>query len=148
MGCFPLARDYYCPAGKQQGHYPADAAWGGAVGCPPALARILCLEGADEARYQPAEWPLAETGGLAVSARQMQRVVQRVGQAAQAWQEREIQPEPGARSDASGFDVRADGTGIPIRPEGTGRTPGPAGRGQSQAPAGVSGMRVHATPAR
>jgi hypothetical protein len=117
FGCFPLERDYYYHAGKQQGHYPADAALGLEVGYTPALARILCLEGADEASYQKAELHLAETGGIAVSARQIQRVVQRVGQDAQAWQEREVQPEQCAACDAPVFYVSADGTGAPMRPE-------------------------------
>ena len=117
FGCFPLERDYYYHAGKQQGHYPADAALGLEVGYTPALARILCLEGADEASYQKAELHLAETGGIAVSARQIQRVVQRVGQDAQAWQEREVQPEQCAACDAPVFYVSADGTGAPMRKE-------------------------------
>lgn len=117
FGSFGLERDYYYHEGKQQGHYPADAALGLEVGYTPALARILCLEGADEASYQKAQLHLSETGGLEVSARQIQRVVQRVGPAAQAWQEREVQPQECARSDASVFYVSADGTGTPMRKE-------------------------------
>lgn len=117
FGRFPLVRDYYYHAGKRQGHYPADAALGLEVGYTPALARILCLEGADESSYQKAELHLAETGGISVSARQIQRVVQRIGAAAQAWQEREVRPEQCERSDAPVFYVSADGTGAPMRPE-------------------------------
>lgn len=69
IGSFPVWRDYYHHAGKQQGHYPADAALGLEVGYTPALAWPLCLEGADESNYQQAEAHLAETGGIAVSAR-------------------------------------------------------------------------------
>ncbi len=58
----------------------------------PALAKLICLEGADEPTYLKAERHLEQTGGIAVSARQIQRVVQRVGSAAQSWQEREAQP--------------------------------------------------------
>ena len=61
-------------------------------GYTPALARLICLEGADESGFQKAERHLAETGGIAVSARQIQRVVQRVGAAAQNWQARAGQP--------------------------------------------------------
>ncbi|HQK02545.1 MAG TPA: UPF0236 family protein [Verrucomicrobiota bacterium] len=117
FGRFSLVRDYYYHAGKKQGHYPADAALGLEVGYTPALARILCLEGADESSYQKAELHLAETGGLSVSARQIQRVVQRVGPDAQAWQQREVQPEQCERCDASVFYVSADGTGAPMRAE-------------------------------
>jgi hypothetical protein len=41
------------------------------VSYTPALARLICLEGADEASYQKAQTHLAETGGIAVSARQI-----------------------------------------------------------------------------
>jgi hypothetical protein len=49
----------------------------------PALARLICLEGADETSYQKAEEHLAATGGIDSSARQIQRVVQRVEPEAQ-----------------------------------------------------------------
>jgi hypothetical protein len=130
FGTFPLARDYYHHPGKHQGHYPADAALGLEVGYTPALARLICLEGADEPGYEKARRHLAETGGIAVSARQIQRVVQRVGQDAQGWQEREAQP---GRCDAPIMYVSGDGTGVPMRrkelagrkgkqPDGTAKT--------------------------
>jgi hypothetical protein len=117
FGSFALQRDYYYHAGKQQGHYPADAALGLEGGCTPALARIVCLEGADETSYQKAEFHLAQTGGIRVSARQIQRLVQRVGPGAQVWQEREVRPEQCAPCDAPVLYVSADGTGAPMRKE-------------------------------
>jgi hypothetical protein len=117
FGCFDLWRDYYHHEGKQQGHYPADAALGLEVGYTPALARLMCLEGADDSSYQKAETHLAETGGIEVSARQIQRVVQRVGQDAQAWQQREVHPAECAPCDAPVLYVSADGTGAPMRRE-------------------------------
>jgi hypothetical protein len=130
FGTFALARDYYYHAGKHRGHYPADAALGLEVGYTPALARLICLEGADAPGYEKAQEHLAQTGGMEVSARQIQRVVQRVGRDAQAWQEREGQPGP---SDAPILYVSADGTGVPMRrqelagrkgkqPDGTAKT--------------------------
>jgi hypothetical protein len=114
FGTFLLERDYYYHEGKKQGHYPADAALGLEGGYTPALARLICLEGADETGYQKAERHLAETGGIQVSARQIQRVVQRVGQEAQVWQERQAQP---GRCDVPVMYVSADGTGLPMRPK-------------------------------
>jgi hypothetical protein len=130
FGSFPIRRDYYYHPGKKQGHHPADAALGLEVGFTPALARLICLEGADEACFQKAENHLAETGGIAVSARQIQRVVQRVGKDAQAWQEREAQA---GACDAPILYVSGDGTGVPMRrkeltgrkgkqPDGTAKT--------------------------
>jgi hypothetical protein len=130
FGSFALTRDYYYHLGKHQGHYPADAALGLEVGYTPALARLICLEGADEPGYEKAQRHLAETGGIEVCARQIQRVVQRVGRDAQAWQEREAQPD---RCDAPIMYVSGDGTGVPMRrkelagrkgkqPDGTAKT--------------------------
>lgn len=80
----------------------------------PGLARLICLEGADESSYLKAEQHLEQTGGIPVSARQIQRVVQRVGSAAQQWQQRPAQPGVCA---APILYVRADGTGVPMVPE-------------------------------
>jgi len=119
FGHFPLTRDYYYHPGKQWGHYPADAALGLEVGYTPALAKLMSREGAAEATYLKAERQLAEVGGITVSARQIQRVVQRVGDEAQAWQEREARPGPCA---APVLYVSADGTGVPmVREELQGR---------------------------
>ena len=117
FGSFELSRDYYYHAGKAQGHYPADAALGLEVGYTPALAKLVCLEGADEPTYLKAERHLEHTGGIIVSARQIQRVVQRVGGAAQQWQERPVQPGSCQRTDAPILYVSADGTGVPMVPE-------------------------------
>ena len=114
FGCFRLQRDYYYHPGKKEGHYPADAALGLEVGYTPALAKLICLEGADEPTYLKAERHLEKTGGIRVSARQIQRVVQRVGGSAQTWQERQAQP---GWCDAPIMYVSADGTGLPMVPE-------------------------------
>jgi hypothetical protein len=111
FGSFELQRDYYYHPSDNEGHYPADAALGLEVGYTPALARLICLEGADEATYLKAQRHLEQTGGIVVEARQIQRVVQRVGGAAQAWQEREPQPGP---EKAPILYVSADGTGVPM----------------------------------
>jgi hypothetical protein len=114
FGCFPLQRDYYYHPGKKEGHYPTDAALGLEGACTPALAKLICLEGADQSSYQQAENHLRDTGGIHVDARQIQRVVQRVGDEAQAWQERSAQP---GSCDASVLYVSADATGVPMRKE-------------------------------
>lgn len=111
FGRFQLERDYYYHAGKDQGHFPADAALGLEVGYTPALAKLMCLEGADETTYLKAERHLEQTGGIMVSARQIQRVVQRVGGSAQQWQQRQRQP---GICDAPVLYVSADGTGVPM----------------------------------
>ena len=117
FGAFDLERDYYYHAGKMQGHYPADAALGLEGGNTPALARLVCLEGADENSYQKAENHLQETGGIHISARQIQRLAQQVGVAAQTWQEREAQvPQPGTKAVPIMY-LSGDGSGVPMRKE-------------------------------
>jgi len=126
FGCFTLERDYYYHPGKQQGHYPADAALGLEGSCTPALARLVCLEGADEASYQKAQQHLKDTGGIAVSARQIQRLVQSVGPGAQTWQEREaLVPLPGTQKPSILY-VSGDASGVPMRQE---ELEGRAGKG-------------------
>ena len=114
FGSFAIERDYYYNPRLKRGHFPADAALGLEIAYTPALARLMCLEGADESGFDKAERHLAETGGIHVSARQIQRVVQRVGSSAQAWQERE---GPIGSSVAPVLYVSGDGTGIPMRKE-------------------------------
>lgn len=122
FGHFRLHRDYYHHSGKKQGHHPADAALGLEVSYTPALAKLLCLEGADEATYLKAQRHLEQTGGIGVSARQIQRVVQRVGAAAQQWQQRPAQPSQCERCDGAVIYLSADATGVPMLPkELTGR---------------------------
>ncbi len=95
FGSLVILRDYYYHEGKQLGHYPTDAALGLEGGKTPALARLVCLEGADQDSYQQAQEHLKETGGIDISARQIQRLVQQAGAAAQTWQEREaLKPLP------------------------------------------------------
>jgi len=117
FGSFPLSRDYYYHPLKGQGRYPADDALGLEISYTPALAKLLCLEGADEQTYLKAERHLLQTGGISVSARQIQRVVQRVGADAQQWQERAAEPSQCERSETPILYVSADGTGIPMVPE-------------------------------
>lgn len=117
FGSFPLSRDYYYHPVKGQGHYPADDALGLEISYTPALTKLLCLEGADEQTYLKAERHLLQTGGISVSARQIQRVVQRVGADAQQWQERAAEPAQCERSETPMLYVSADGTGIPMVPE-------------------------------
>ncbi len=117
FGSFGLTRAYYYHPGKGQGHFPADAALGLESGNTPALARLVCLEGAEESSYQKAEDHLRQTGGIEFSARQIQRLVQSIGEDAQAWQQREaLKPLPEAQA-VPKFYLSADGTGVPMRRE-------------------------------
>ncbi len=114
FGTTLLIRRYYYHSGKKCGHFPADAALGLEGGYTPALARLICLEGSDETSFIQASSHLWEVGGIRVSERQIQCVVGRVGEDAQAWQKRESAPGP---CDAKILDISADATGVPMRAE-------------------------------
>lgn len=114
FGSFTLHRCYYHHAGKKCGHYPADAALGLEVSYTPALARLLCLEGSDESCFQKASKHLKEVGGIQVDERQIQRVINRIGDSANEWQRRETVPEP---VDPGILYISADATGVPMRKE-------------------------------
>jgi hypothetical protein len=117
FGSFELERDYYYHPGKKQGHYPADAALGLEGSATPALARLVCFEGADAASYQKAEEHLRDTGGIHIGARQVQRLVQSVGPAAQKWQAREaFTPLPDTKAVPTLY-VSGDASGVPMRKE-------------------------------
>lgn len=114
FGRFTLHRDYYYSR-VRGGHYPADAALGLDQGLTPALVRLACLEGADQPAFQKAEKHLLETGGIHMEARQIQRLVRRVGPAVQAWQQREYKPGQENQNAVPIMYVSADGTGVPMR---------------------------------
>lgn len=114
FGSFALERDYYHNPKAGRGHCPADAALALEGSCTPALARLICLESMDEPSFEKAEKHLKETGGIDAPARQLQRFVQEIGPAAQAWQERQTPPEA---CDAPVMYVSGDGTGVPMRRE-------------------------------
>lgn len=112
FGTFELTRRYYYHPGKKSGYFPADAALGLEGAYTPALARLICLEGSDETSFRQASEHLRKVGGIPVPERQIQRVVDRVGQDAIDWQRRESAP---GCCDANIMYVAADATGVPMR---------------------------------
>jgi hypothetical protein len=116
FGAFTFERDYYYSA-RTGGYYPADAALGMEAGHTPALVRLACLEGADETGFEKAERHLWETGGIRLQSRQIQRLVQKVGPTAQAWQQREYRVGQEERTPVPIMYVSADGSGVPMRKE-------------------------------
>lgn len=128
FGSFEICRDYYYNPKRQEGHCPADSALGLENGYTPWLARLMCREGASAHCFQEASTNLAETGGVKVSGRQIQRMVQQIGQSAQDWQKREAIP---GRSDAAILYVSADGTGVPALPSETKDRQGKASDGKA-----------------
>ena len=112
FGSVSLCRDYYHDPAGRTGITPADALLGLEQGCTPGLAQIICRAGSRESSYHEAEVSLEEIGGMAVSARQIQRLVQHIGPEAAVWQKRPARRE---ETTAKVLYISADGTGIPMR---------------------------------
>lgn len=125
FGFHAIERDYYHNPKRGEGYCPADSALGLENGSTPWLSRVMCREGASARCFREAANNLAETGGVKVSARQIQRMVQKIGTSAQTWQKREA---VSGTSDAAILYISGDGTGVPARPSETkdrqGKAPG------------------------
>ena len=129
FGFHSIRRNYYYNPKRQEGYCPADSALGLENGSTPWLTRMMCREGASGGCFREASKNLAETGGVKVSARQIQRRVQKVGVSAQNWQKREAVP---GRSDAAILYLSADGTGVPALPSETKDRQGKAPDGRAR----------------
>ena len=129
FGSSTLWRDYYYHPGKRQGRHPADGVLGLEGSHTPALARLICLEGADETSYLKAALHLEEVGGIVVGERRIQREVLRIGPDAAAWQREESPPQP---CDAEVLCVEADYSGVTMRPEELAGSAGKAPDGKAK----------------
>jgi len=112
FGPVVLWRNYYYDG--RAGFSPADAALGLEGHCTPTLAKWLCRAGADGS-YVKAGADLSEFTGVPVEARQVERVVQRLGPAVEPWRQQLPQERP-ALPPAT-FYLSYDMTGVPMRPE-------------------------------
>jgi len=112
FGPVALCRNYYYDG--QAGWCPADAALGLEGHCSPTLAKWICRAGADGS-YVKAGADLTEFTGVEVAARQVERIVQRIGPAVGPWR-KELPPERLSSAPAT-FYLSYDMTGVPMRPE-------------------------------
>ena len=115
FGPVTLRRNYYTD-GQGSGRVPLDQALGIVEGCTPALARLMCRAGAME-HYEAAAQSLNECAGLAINARRVQRIVNRLGPQMAQWPRPSSEVSPPSADQV--FYVEGDGTGIPVRPEET-----------------------------
>lgn len=109
FGPMQIARDYYFDG--ELGHCPADALLALEGSYTPGLARLLCRSAAQNS-YREASQDLFEYGGIKVSDRQIQRLVQEMAPAVGVWLKTQ-QYEPGEAL----MYICGDGTGVPMRPE-------------------------------
>lgn len=109
FGPMQIARDYYFDG--QFGHCPADALLALEGSYTPGLARLLCRSAAQNS-YREASQDLFEYGGIKVSDRQIQRLVQEMAPAVGVW----LKTQPSKPEEALMY-ICGDGTGVPMRPE-------------------------------
>lgn len=112
FGPVELSRDYYYDG--QSGFCPTDAALGLEGHCTPTLAKWICRAGADGS-YVKAGADLTELTGVRIAARQVERVVQRIGPTVSPWRQQLPPEQPPAVPGT--FYVSYDMTGVPMRPE-------------------------------
>lgn len=99
--------------GKTVRSFPLDEALGITEGCTPAMAGMLTWSGACFGSYDTASEAIGRLGGVVVSGRKIQRIVNAVAQQESAWiAAREQEPITGGI-----LNIQADMTGIPMRPE-------------------------------
>lgn len=112
VGPVRLRRAYVWKSGK--GRYPADEALGLLGRYTPAAASLICWAGAQCGSFGAAEECLRRVGGIGLSGRQIQRLVNGVAPAAETWAAARPQDErPGGRI----LNIQYDMTGVPMRPE-------------------------------
>ena len=113
LGPIRLHRAYY--RGSQGGRYPLDEALGLHDQYTPAVVQLMCWAGAMDSSFELASETLARFAGLAIPGRQVQRVINALGQSASAWMHN--RQDESLQAPVEILNIQTDMTGIPARPE-------------------------------
>lgn len=113
LGWISLRRRYYYDAARQQGRCALDEVLKLVDSYSPLVSQWMCRASASAGSYQAASGDLRVYAGLAIDARQFQRLVQCLGPNMAQW--RAAQPAGLDPREAEVFCVSADGTGAPMR---------------------------------
>lgn len=112
FGAVRLQREYFYHAERGGGRYPMDEALGLENGYTPAVVRMMCRAGARDT-YEESSADLLAYAGLALSAQEINRMVQRIGPGMRAELEKEQSTDQ--TEEVPRLYVSCDGTGIPMR---------------------------------
>jgi hypothetical protein len=115
LGSLTLRRSYYYNPLLERGRAPLDDALGLDLSYSPAVAKLMCRAGARSSGFDDASQDLEAYAGLAVSGRQIQRLVLLMGPRLAA--ARQALPAPTHPRPVDVMCVSVDGTGVPARPE-------------------------------
>lgn len=112
FGEVSIRRNYYYDPSSGRGRYPMDEALGLAGGHTPGVVRLMCRAAARDS-YEAASADLKAYAALDVDARQINRMVRRMGPAMRAQLESE-EADAGTAAVPRMY-ISPDGTGIPMR---------------------------------
>jgi len=112
FGAVRLRREYFYHAERGCGRYPMDEALGLENGYTPAVVRMMCRAGTRDT-YEESSADLLAYAGLALSAQEINRMVQRIGPGMRA--EMEEQKSTDQTEAVPRLYVSCDGTGVPMR---------------------------------
>jgi len=107
------SRQYLYDPAERTGRFPLDQALELIEGYSPTVAKYLCRAGALAASFEAASQDLLTYLGLEIDARQIQRMIPRVGPRMAQWRSTQAPLQNVAAGEV--FCVSADGTGAPMR---------------------------------
>jgi hypothetical protein len=107
------SRQYLYDPEQRAGRFPLDQALELIEGYSPAVAKCMCRAGALAGSFEAASQDLGTYLGLEIDARQIQRMIERVGPRMARW--RSAQAPVHNPTAGEVFCVSADGTGAPMR---------------------------------
>jgi len=114
LGWITLRRPYlYSPLGGQ-GRCPLDSAWGFVDSYSPEVLRLSCRAAALASSYEAASQDLLTYAGLAIDARQLQRLVSLMAPVMNRWRHAQ-QPSVPTATCGEVMCIGTDGTGAPMR---------------------------------
>jgi hypothetical protein len=114
LGWITLRRPYLYSRSDGQGRCPLDSAWGFVDSYSPEVLRLCSRAAALAGSYEAASQDLLTYAGLAIDARQLQRLVRLLAPVMNRWR----QAQPPSLPEASCGEVMCigtDGTGAPMR---------------------------------
>ncbi len=107
------SRQYLYDPEKRTGRFPLDQALELIDGYSPAVAKRMCRAGALAGSFEAASQDLLTYQGLEIDARQIQRMIQRVGPRMAKWRAAQAPVHDPAAGEI--FCIGGDGTGAPMR---------------------------------
>jgi len=114
LGWITLRRPYIYSRSRREGRCPSDSAWGFIDSYSPEVLRLSCRAAATAGSYEAASQDLLSYAGLAIDARQIQRLVAQMAPVMNRWRQAQ-EPSKALSTCGEVMCVGTDGTGAPMR---------------------------------